>query len=70
VFLLRRPSKKNAHARTLLVRKASLPPRKTGAPLRPARRSSSSSHATGGSGGNTMTNYPPTNLFKGNSVSP
>jgi hypothetical protein len=42
------------NTRTVLARKGSLTPRKTGAPLRPARRSGRMNIATGGSGGMSL----------------
>jgi hypothetical protein len=42
------------NARTVLGRKGSLTPRKSGAPLRPARRSGRMNIATGGSGGMSL----------------
>jgi hypothetical protein len=42
----------------VLVRKGALPPRKTGAPLRPARRSGTINIATGGSGGMSLEAIP------------
>jgi hypothetical protein len=51
---LRRPSAWVVNARTVLARKGSLTPRKTGAPLRPARHSGRINIATGGSGGMSL----------------
>jgi hypothetical protein len=42
------------NATTVLARKGALSPRKTGAPLRPPRRSGRMNIATGGSGGMSL----------------